>query len=76
MLLTHRTPHELLHFSPGLCDSTFVAPHEWCAIKMARDYSVKKFVKNCVLMNLYTLKNYEICKFNKNKKYTVCHWPT
>ena len=22
-------------------------------------------------MNLYTLKNYEICRFNKNKKYAI-----
>ena len=35
---------------------------------------LKKFVKKCVLMNLHTLKNYEICRFNKNKK--ICQWPT
>ena len=29
---------------------------------------LKKFVKNWALMNLYTLKNYEIFRFNKNKK--------
>ena len=28
---------------------------------------LKKFVKNCVLMNFYTLKNYENCRFNKKK---------
>ena len=32
---------------------------------------LKKFVKNCVLINLYTLKDYEICRFNKNKTYAI-----
>ena len=53
--------------NPGLSDSTFVAPCQWCA-KMATDYSVEKFVKNCVLR---TFKNYEICRFNKNEKYAT-----
>ena len=30
--------------------------------------ALKKFVKNCVL---YTLKDYEICRFNKNKTYAI-----
>ena len=41
MQLTHWTPHELRFTSTGLSDSTFVAPHEWCA-KMVRDYIVEK----------------------------------
>ena len=70
MLLTHWTSHELLH-SPGLSDSTFVAPCQWRA-KLVTDYSVEKICeKYCVLMNLYTLKNYEICRFIKNKKYAI-----
>ena len=40
MLLTHWTSHELLH-SPGLSDSTFVTPCQWCA-KLVTDYSVEK----------------------------------
>ena len=34
---------------------------------------LKKIVKNFVLMHLYTLKSYEICRFNKNKKYKLIH---
>ena len=41
MLLTHWTSHELLHYSPRLSDSTFVAPCQWCA-KLVTDYSAEK----------------------------------
>ena len=70
MLLTSWTHHEkgsqalgyqialLLHPVNGV-------PNWWQIIVL------KKFLKNCVLLNLYTLKNYEICRFNKNKNYAI-----
>ena len=38
---------------------------------MVTDYGVEKFVKNFVSRNLCTFKNYEICRFNKNKRYAI-----
>ena len=56
--------------SPGLSDSTFVAPCQWCA-KLVTDYSVEKFCEKLCFVEFITLKNYEICRFNKNKKYAI-----
>ena len=57
--------------SPGLPDSTFVAPCQWCA-KFETGYSVEKIcVKLCFDEFVYLKKNYEICRFNKNKKYAI-----
>ena len=54
--------------SPGLSDRTFVAPCQWC-VKLVTDYSVEKIFEKLCFVELYTLKNYEICRFNQNKKY-------
>ena len=54
--------------SPGLSDRTFVPPCQWC-VKLVTDYSVEKVFEKLCFVELYTLKHYEICRFNKNKKY-------
>ena len=43
-----------------------VVPNWWQLIIV-----LKNFLKNCALINLYTLKNYEASRFNKNKKYAI-----
>ena len=63
------TGHPMSCFtSPGISDRTFVAPCEWCA-KWWKIIEFKKFVKNCVLMNLYIFTELRNHSSNKNKKY-------
>ena len=48
--------------SPGLSDSTFVTPCQWCA-KLVTDYSVAEICEKLC----FDEKHFEICRFNKNK---------